>query len=347
MIPLLAALFVAPISVAFRAPATPSLRWSAPPECPDEAAIDERIVRLVGAPLPADATPVLGHITRLAEDGYVLELRVGVGEATETRTVTAASCDALADVAALLVAVVAEPVATAASVDVGSFAPVPESSTVAPSLPTDRTPKVRTGSQDPRDSSDLRDSSDPIDRAQHSASTARSSTIVSLRARLGPMLGATPGATAGGDLGLAVGGARVRGELVGAYWLPRRTGTAERSLRVSLATISPRVCGMLPQPRTSVVACVGPEIGIMRGDTTTSVRRPAWVAAVVEVGARISVGRRVSVWTTAGVAVALRFPIFRVRERGTAVELFRPTQPSGRLLVGVETRLGRLPAKSR
>lgn len=330
--PLLAALFVALGSAPETVSAPPSLDWFAPPECPDAAAVGGRIVRLVGGPSGSPSPPVVGRIVRTRDDaGYVLDLRVGEGGAIESRRVTADSCDALADVAALLVAVVTEPVATATQVEVGALT-VPAAGGTSDEAPTSRgrTPRVRASSPP------------PVVR------TPTTPTTVSLRARLGASVGASPGATGGIDLGLAIGGTRVRGELVGAYWFPRRTSAGNRSLRVSLGTISPRVCGLLPQRRVSVVGCLGPEIGVMRGVSDGIVRRPLWMAAVVEVGARISLGRRFALWTSAGVAAPLRFPVFRVRGAdGDAIEVFRPSSVSGRLLVGFEGTFGRARAKSR
>lgn len=327
----LGAAFIAAIGRAPAEAASP-LRWSAPDECPDAVAVEERIVRLVGGAPATDGVVLDARVTRLPDGrGHALTMRTGAGATAHERTVTAATCDALADVAALVVAVTTEPVDTAEHVALADIAP-------AVVAPLESTP----------DETAVRGSSTraTLPRAP-TPRRSRSRVEVTLRPRLAASIGALPGATAGGDLGLSVGDARVRGELVAGYWLPRRTGAGERALRVSLGTVSPRVCGSLPQPRVGVVACVGPELGVMRGEGNGATRRPTWIALALEIGARIRVRGRVSLWTSAGVAAPLRFPVFRVREGGgDTVELFRPAAATGRLLVGVEVGLGRREGKS-
>lgn len=326
MIPLVAALVVA---IGSGAPATASsLRWSAPDECPAHAAVEERVELLVGGP-PATTEAVLdARVTRLPERrGYALDMRMGTGATAQQRTVTADTCEALADVAALVVAVSTEPVATADRVALDTMTPA-IAEPVATSVP-ERPVSTRR-----------------MPARASTPSPPRSRVQIGLRPRVAASIGATPGVTAGGDIGVLVGGSRVHGELVASHWLRRSTGADAPAVRVSLSAISPRVCGALPQPRVGVVACLGPELGIMRGDGNGTTRRPAWIALALEMGARIRLRGRLALWASAGVAAPLRFPVFRVRDGGGTTELFRPAVATGRVLVGLEIGLGRQPGKS-
>lgn len=306
--------------------ATP-VSWRAPAECPDAAEVSTRVARLMGR-APTAAELVVDADVTAVSGGYSLRLRATSGALVDERVLVAESCEVLADTAALLAAVIVDPVATAVTVEVPARAAAEANDDVVED-PTGNTSIVRRPAiaPTPRPRPTPRETG-PIE--------------LSMRARAGGQLGAVPGLTGGPDLALAIGGRRVRAEIVGSYWLPRRVDRATPSLRVHLGTISPRACGTLPQRRIDIAVCAGPEIGVMRGDVGGGgTRLPLWIAIVAEAGVRAPVSPRVAIWATAGTAAPLRFPRFRlVDETGLrSRQVYRPSVAAMRIHLGIEVRL--------
>ncbi len=79
------------------------LSWSAPPGCPDQDEIHERVrASLRGRPPPNSSFEADGAVTR-SGDRYELRLRTRSGHEVEVRTFEEPSCATLADVATLIV----------------------------------------------------------------------------------------------------------------------------------------------------------------------------------------------------------------------------------------------------
>jgi len=314
--------------------ATP-LSWRAPSECPDAAEVSMRVARLMGR-APTAAELVVDADVTVVSGGYSLRLRATSGALVEERVLVAESCDVLADTAALVAAVIVDPIATAVTVEVPARAAAQANDDVLDD-PTGTTATTRRAAIAPRPRSTPRPAaSGPIE--------------LSIRARAGGQFGAVPGLTGGPDLALAIGGRRVRAEIVGSYWLPRRVDQAPPSLRVHLGTVSPRACGTLPQRRVDVAVCAGPEIGVMRGDVGGGgTRLPLWIAIAAEAGVRAPVSSRVAIWATVGAAAPLRFPRFRlVDETGLrSRQVYRPAVAAMRIHLGIEVRLASLGARRR
>lgn len=306
--------------------------WHAPADCPDAATVATRIDRLVGRRPTATELSVDATVT-VAPGGYALRLRVVAGALVDERSLVAESCEVIADTAALVAAVLVDPITTTQTIEVparvaaDTIEPIADDPTVV--SPPRRAPAAPAPRPAPR-------SRGPID--------------LSMRVRAGGQFGAVPGLTGGPDLAIAIGGRRVRGEIVGAYWLPRRVERATPSLRVRLGTVSPRVCGTLPQRRIDIALCGGPEIGVMRGDVGGgATRRPLWIALAVEAGVRAPVSPRVSVWATAGAATPLRFPRFRLVDSSgeRSQQVYRPAAAAVRIQLGIEVRLASFGARRR
>lgn len=318
--------------LALEAPGTVTpVSWRAPAACPDAASVADRVAKLMGrAPttdelvVDADIVPVSG--------GWSMTLRAESRGVVDARVLVADSCEVLADTAALVAAVIVDPVATAVTVE------VPER--IAAATNEDVV-------DDPIGAPPRRISPPSRERPAPRPPT-RGPIDLSIRLRAGGQMGAVPGLTGGPDLALGIGGRRVRGEIVGSYWLPRRVEGASPSLRVHLGAISPRVCGTLPQKRIDAALCTGPEIGVMRGDIGGGgTRQPLWIAFIAEAGIRAPVTPRVAIWATVGAAAPLRFPRFRlVDETGQrSQQVYRPTVVTVRVHFGVEVRLASLGAR--
>lgn len=84
------------------------LEWSAPPECPDASALEREVLRLLGDTAAGETTRVRASIAR-HDHVFRLELWTARGEEEGTRTIEAASCDALVEAGALVIAISIDP----------------------------------------------------------------------------------------------------------------------------------------------------------------------------------------------------------------------------------------------
>lgn len=97
------------------APEPIRLRWSAPEGCPDTAAVEARVERLLGGP-PAATDRTLeatGTVERVAR-GLRLDLEIAAAGASSTRVLQSVACESLADAAALVIALAFDPEAVTA-----------------------------------------------------------------------------------------------------------------------------------------------------------------------------------------------------------------------------------------
>ena len=106
----------------------PTVAWSAPAECPDEAYVRARVASLLGrasgAPVD-DAVQASGHI-EASRKGYKLSLSVKSGAAAGTRELVGEDCRALTDTGAWLVAVTVDPNAPTEPPPAPEAAPTPK-----------------------------------------------------------------------------------------------------------------------------------------------------------------------------------------------------------------------------
>lgn len=312
-------------------PAT-SVSWQAPEDCPDAEAVAARVAQLIGRTPGPGELRVVGLVTAV-EGGYALALHVEAAGLVDDRRLVADRCDALADTTALVASLSVDPVATATAIDVPAVVashagtasdpvggdpsgpPVTGETPSAPPAPSVRTPAPR-----------------------------RAAGPVGVWTRIGGggQFGAVPGWTGGFELAVAVGVRRLRGELAGAWWIPRRVDRSVPSLRVQLGTVAARVCATLPSGPVDLVACGGPEVGIMRGDVGGGlVRQPLWFAITALAGVRAPLSPRFSLWVGVAAVAPVRYPRFRLVDPSGAQqrEVYRPATAGVRALLGVEVRL--------
>jgi hypothetical protein len=308
-----------------------ALRWTAPAECPTREAVLEKITRRLGHPLTEAGVAVDAEVVRDDARGYLLVLRFTAGARHETREVRDASCDALADAAAVLVVAVCEPstpTIDAEPAPAGGPEPAPPAPEPAPSgspLPTSPEPApVNTPG------------SDVPTRAPRQPGG-------SVRLLGGGEIGGLPRATA--IVGLAGGllWPRWRLEVQGTFLAPQTAERAATATRVRLLTGAASGCRRSGRGALEVPLCLGLEAGAMRGEElrlpsgrATSV---AWLAGLLSPGVAWHVNPRVSVSAAVQLAVTFVHPRFELGAGVDAAPLFTPSRVSGRLLVGIELRL--------
>jgi hypothetical protein len=314
--------------------ASTPITWEAPRGCPDGAAVLAKVERLLQRPVEPGELELVGRV-RWQGETWHLDVRVVAGGVPDDRVLVADECAVLGDAAALVAAVLLDPVVAAQSVDVAPTSIPPPGSGVAP--PPDIAPRASTN----RGRSSYR---------LGSRGVRRRDVGVWLRASAGGEYGALPG-TGAVSMAIAVGTSVVRGEIAGSWLIPRRVGSPDR-VRVQLGTVMPRVCGMWPKDRLALVGCGGVELGVMRADfANRGVAQPLWVALAGEIGMRWVAAPRVSLWVSGLAVVPVVYPDLRRVDRVDAdrhERVYQPAPVGVRGLAGVEIRLrGRDGARKR
>ena len=164
-----------------------------------------------------------------------------------------------------------------------------------------------------------------------------------LRLQGGPELGSVPGLSAAVGLGLGLLWPRCRLELQGNFVAPRTVLRRQAELQAWLLAASVHACARLGRGRLEVPVCGGLELGGMhgraRGPEVGRAGYGVWVAGVVSAGVVWPVHPRLAVWGALQGLLAVR-PSFRLTDPREPVILFEPAPVSGRLLFGLELRLG-------
>lgn len=318
----------------------PSVSWQAPASCADAAAVRSRIEDLLRRPLAPDEVRVEA-LVEPEGDGFLLRLRVHAGEVIDTRELRAERCDALAETAALVAAVMVDP-------EVASALLVPDPP------PPEREPEPAPAPEpepEPAPDPAPEPESDPAPEPEPAPEPAASPRLDAgrgpwLRVRAGGEIGAIPRGTGGFALGVAAGGARLRGELEGQYWIGRETQSANGSARIQLGLVAARACAVIPRRPLSAALCAGFELGAMRADAITPApltRHRLWFAAQAEAALRWQARPRVALWIGAQPFVPIVFPRFELIDATAAAsETIHAPAPVGiRGLLGVEVRVSR------
>ena len=323
------------------AAAGPALTWSAPTGCPDQAWVRSRMHRYLAGEDPL-ALDVAGRI-ELSETGYRLWLSID----GSPRTLEGHDCARLAEAAALIIAVAADPVAVANTVEnvaEGGFAePSPEPTEVpARSETTGPPPRAAVSTEAPPSTPSSPEPAQPPSSNQTRTSNRRLSG--GIRPRLGVGGNALPAAGIGvGAVGLLRGTLPWRIQLGGTFWIPRTVDLGEQAdvgARLWLAAGGLDGCWE-PRVRTLFgLVCGGLELGALGGSgrgTGIQTRSEAqlWVASTLSGGLGWAIARRLALVLEAQMVVALRRPGFHLDGFGS---VHRAGTVAGRGFVGFEVR---------
>lgn len=314
-----------------------AVQWQAPAACPTAAAVEQRVQELLGR-MPAEHEL---HAVGVVSGGppWRLELETTIGGRRQQRALEADDCRAVAEAAALLVAVSVDPLGLSQATDV-----------TPPAVAAPR-PAAPTPTASPRGSS----TPATLDRGELEVSTPvrpRPRPWLRLRAGGGAEAVAIPGGTGGVRLGLALEGRRAFVQLEGSYFIDRfavlRDGPPRSGAWVGLGTATLQGGVRLGGPRVSVPLALGLETGGLRtraeGLAGGRDRVLPWLAAVVGIGVQWSASRRVALWG----AVEAVLPVVRLRVRvgrggdgdeADDVVLHEPAVVGARALAGISIRI--------
>lgn len=275
-------------------PPTPAvaIEWSAPPGCPTAAAIEARIVELVGRRLGTDPSRVFAVTGTIAaqDSGFVLDLVLREPDGTEvSRRLEAQTCAELGEPAAVVVAI----------------AVVPPDEDSAPIVVPDAPP--RAGAPPfPSGAPATIDAADPLLSGPTVNATRREPRRSSPRLRPRGVLGVL-GGVAGGVLP-SVGGAlqatlglsfeALRIDLVVTHEFRRRVTRERGGGMFDVTAVRPELCWTPGRGRWRIPLCGGPEVGVLRAggfgvDVTRRVQH-VWFAVAASAGVGVALHRFVA-----------------------------------------------------
>lgn len=343
-----------------------TITWEAPRGCPDRASLQRTITRRLGRKLVAGELGLVGRIVASAgTPRFQLRLELTVDGHTQVRTLTDETCRPLADATALLVTLTvppasstpptpatdttppADPVAATATsppeppANAPAPAPGPPIDAPDPGPPPDETPPA----PDPVPITPPPPAARPTPPTRDAPPPRRRRPGALIRLHGGPELGAAPAIT--GALGLTAGllWRRARLELQGTWLAPRTEVHGANSVQVSVLAVALHGCARPGRGPLEFPLCGGLEAGPARGQGHGPGARTAtslWLAGVASAGLAWHLHPRLAVSLTAQMAVPMIYPHFEIRgpDPGEPVPLFTPAPVTGRLLVGLEARLG-------
>jgi hypothetical protein len=318
-------------SAAADPPPRVSLTWTAPAGCPASGRVVKEVDRLLGATAPRRAPlVVVARVTAKPDGGLRVRIEAAGSDGARVRELEAASCDALADATATILALMIDPTSVVAPPDVA--AADAGATAVAPPL------NARSVDAGPPDASapDGRLPSAPLPWAFR----------FGLDAWLAGDVGSAPGAGAGaaGALVFSLGPLRVD---LGLLALPARTATvpAHPTLGgdVSLITGAVSACyDVVPRSAShafELSPCLGYEVGRLHasgfgvtnpgeGDMLWSAIRPGLLFAWAPLA-------RLAIFTRVDAAVPFVRQTFVLENVG---DVYRPGIAAGRLGLGLEVR---------
>lgn len=283
---------------------TPGIRWQAPLDCPDAQSVLAS-AEAMGVELRGSALELDGQIEEV-DGGYRLELSVQTASGVTTRTMHAESCHELGHAAALVVSVAVDPLLVPAPPDPGG-------STVDREPAGEDTPEAEPEAE--------RTVPAPVPRQPLTEEVPEPANGLQSALFLSGVIGRgiSPRVDGRLQLGAAVDGRWVRGELLGFHAFAQRVeydqepGLGARVLAWGGAV---RVGPRANLRGLELAAPVGIEAAAVVGDGYGADR--SWARAeltwgvVAAPGLRIRLGQRVSVGADAEVSVALRRPAFAV-----------------------------------
>lgn len=306
-------------------PAALEIAWAAPEECPDQAALRDRVLSLADLDEAGEGTLFVEGSIEASDGVFELRLRTSLRELEDERAIRDSDCDALVEAAALFVAVSVDPFLQTPE----EAQPDPEPAPL-PDLPSERQPKTP-----------------PVET--HVSPTPAREVVLPEPTRaswrpdaafvgVAPQLefGALPGVSGGPRLSVGLQWTRASVGLYGFYGAPRQTdvilgasGLAQIGAAGLMGCGNP-LSGKLRLPVCGVLEAGGIPVASRGLDPAKRVVSP-WIAA----GARVGLERR---WDRVGVfssAEAL-LPVVRTDVLLGDASSFKTWAVSLRLVLGLK-----------
>lgn len=287
------------------------LRWSAPAACPDGARVRGEIDRLLGGKASASSGKRLratAEVFASEAGGWRLKLATESAGAAGERSLRDDSCEALANTAALILAMAFDPQAVAEAERARAAAaggpPAPATGSAPASVVPPGTPAAPPTATTTRTTAGPDEGASPEDAAAPSSSDAFAG--VRLAGDTGTMLAPTLGV----EVAAGYRWERLRLEADATFWFDRGVdlaGNASKGGEFSFVSGALGACGLLLRGAVEVGACGALELGRVhaegRGTVTESEATVLWVAGRATANAAISFTEAAWLRADAGVAV--------------------------------------------
>ena len=294
------------------------LGWDAPSTCPSEAAVMQRIERALSE---RGASPhganVDVRVTAESGGGYVLSMQVRLGRRVGRRTLEGDDCDALADVAVLVVAIALDPSEAVAfeTLDTIEEDLVPTPS--APAFDAGDEPEHERVAEPSVDATP-----GPVEpRREPSPSRPRPSFFGQVGAGVG--VGMLPSVGPSIDVALGPRGRHWMATLGATYWFQREGRVPEHPEvggELRLWSIDARGCGIPTWGMLAFPLCAGLAAGVLHGrgigELEPRTARSAWAAVRAGPGLEVWPLRSFGLWIRAEGAFVVARPAFEVPNRG-------------------------------
>jgi hypothetical protein len=360
VIPMVAAIA---LPTALAQPASFTLSWEAPAECPDEGRVRSAVERLLGEGQPPPAhVSARARVEHTASGHWNVRLTTVRDGATGERVVESDSCQSLADATALIVALTIDPERVAAHAP--GVPSAPASSTVAPTAPppsaaAPAAASVSPSAALPTSASTAAPSVAPQREAPATRSaTATGPTLFTLFAHVGGDVGTLPRAALAIDAGIALTLGSFRLEGYGTYLPPQATYPTAASLPTlgtNILLLAGGLRGCFLPLRGSVEAggCAGLELGDLYGQgfgpalpNPKQAFAPAnggglWVAPTLSGRASWRIARSFALVLDVGLVVPLQRDLFEfdnLENPNAPLPLHEAGPVEGRAAIGPEVR---------
>ncbi len=318
-----------------------TLRWEAPPECPDRGALVAMIDATLGEVSNEErhAVDVRARVETSNADGFVLRLELDGGEGV--RELRGASCRELSEAAALLIAIAIDPRALDRQPEDSTRA-VPEPASTEPAgdeSASDDTPVDDTPVDDT-----LVDDAPVVDTPNVDTPVVPREPLRFLgRAEAGVGGGPLPGAAAVLGVAAGLGGRGWRAELSAVYWTPRSRASPNNpaiGVRAQLWALGVHGCGEPRWRSLSFPLCAAVLAGAVHargeGQLEAQTVSSRWVALALEPGLVWWARPRLGVALRGEGHVTLARPELRAEPSGT---VFVGAPGGGSVRGGLEIRL--------
>ncbi|MBX3207130.1 MAG: hypothetical protein KF764_18935 [Labilithrix sp.] len=315
---------VTSVTTVARAEAPPALplelAWDAPAGCPDAAFVTARVEAILRGPPAAPVAVVARGTVERAGAAYHLALTLRTGDLEETRAFDAATCAALAEAAAVVVALAIDPSRDDASTE-RTPPPEPTPAPEAPPPPPAARPKRNRSPTSPRPPA-------PISRV-----------ALGLGGALG--LGALPEASGAVLVSGTLRLERVRVGLLGSVTMPV-SATFDRSAGATFHQLEAGAFGSYLVPIGPVA--IGPAANLELSHVRVrgfGIREPKlsttfWPTAVVGARLEAKLASRLGLFSRADALFPIAAPAFSLATPEGSVRLHEPGLPALRLSLGLE-----------
>ncbi len=312
-----------------------ALQWVGPPGCPSEREVRAEIERVLGGPPDPATQPHLRAQARVSGGrggDFHVHLITDLGGVIGERDLHGGTCAAVANAAALIVALTFDPAALARRTTPAPAPLPPPSSPATPAAPVPSPilpPPLPAGLPPP-----------PPSTVAERAPSRRPGFAVGLLGAAS--IGALPGVGAGvgGLLGIRAG--RFRADVSASYWPDKTTAIASQPTvggRFRLVAGDASACYAVLRAPVELAPCLGLEVGSMAGagvEVRSSGSGSAlWIAPLAAAMAALPVGQRFAARFDLGMLGPVERPPFVLSGERT---VYTAGPIAGRATLGIEVR---------